>query len=193
MGQPEPRGPSGLGPRRGYRCTHALTTAPLPPPAHHVTVHSVQAVRQALQGQPLDRQFGGTALTIVVPTVDLPGESKVSHTHCHVFCQPGRGWRLGSAFHQAAAFVKPGCPCPQAISSQQTLSRPGLVLPGTASRPPPSPPEVTYMQLRAARSRWMKLRELRYSMPQAMSTMNRTSVCSGRFWWADRTASSGQT
>lgn len=27
-------------------------------------------------------------------------------------------------------------------------------------------------------------------MPQAMSTMNRTRVCRGRFWWADR-ASSG--
>lgn len=46
------------------------------------------------------------------------------------------------------------------------------------------------MQFRAARSRWMKFRELRYSMPQAMSTMNRTRVCRGRFWWADR-ASSG--
>lgn len=143
MGQPEPRGPSGLGPRRGYRSTHTLTTARPPPPAHHVTVYSVQVVSQALQGQPLDRQFGGTALTVVVPTIDLPGESKVSHTHRHVFCQPGRDWRMGSAFHQAAALVNPGCPCPQAISSQSRYcpSR-GLVLPGIASCLPPEPSRI---------------------------------------------------
>ena len=138
-------GPGGLGPRRGSRSTHTLTTVLPPPPAHHVTVHSVQVVSQALQCQPLDRKFGGTALTVVVPTIDLPGESEVSHAHRHVFCQPGRGWRMGSAFHQAAALLNPGCLCPQAISSQSRYCpRRGLVLPGTASCLPPEPSQNSH-------------------------------------------------
>lgn len=38
----------------------------------------------------------------------------------------------------------------------------------------------THMQLRAARSLWMKFLLLRYSMPRAMSVMNFTSIWDGR-------------
>lgn len=39
-----------------------------------------------------------------------------------------------------------------------------------------------YMQLRAARSRWMKFLLLRYSIPRAISVINFTSICDGRYW-----------
>lgn len=41
--------------------------------------------------------------------------------------------------------------------------------------------DCAYMQLRAARSLWMKFLPLRYSIPRAMSVMNFTSIWDGRY------------
>lgn len=41
--------------------------------------------------------------------------------------------------------------------------------------------DCAHMQLRAARSLWMKFLLLRYSIPRAMSVMNFTSICDGRY------------
>lgn len=55
---------------------------------YHVTLCCVDVVSQTLQSDPLDRQLGHGALSVVIATVDLLGESKVCDAHHHVLMQP---------------------------------------------------------------------------------------------------------
>lgn len=55
---------------------------------HHIAVRCVQIICQAFQSQPLHWQLGGTALAVVVSTVDFLRKSKVCNTHVHVLIQP---------------------------------------------------------------------------------------------------------
>ena len=57
---------------------------------HHVALAGVDTVSQALNGDPLDWHLGNASLAVVVPIVDLLGESEVRHTHGHVLVQPAR-------------------------------------------------------------------------------------------------------
>lgn len=56
--------------------------------AHHITVRCVQIVCQTFQSKPLHWQLGGTALAVVVSTVDFLRKPKVCNTHVHVLIQP---------------------------------------------------------------------------------------------------------
>lgn len=55
---------------------------------HHITVCCVQIICQTFQSKPLHWQLGGTALTVVVPTVDFLRKPEVCNTHVHVLIQP---------------------------------------------------------------------------------------------------------
>lgn len=56
--------------------------------AHHITVRCVQIVCQTFQSKPLHWQLGGTAMAVVVSTVDFLRKPKVCNTHVHVLIQP---------------------------------------------------------------------------------------------------------
>lgn len=66
-----------------YKCSPMHQSKP-----HHIAVCCVQVICQAFQSKPLHWQLGGTALAVVVSTVDLLRQSKVCNTHVHVLIQP---------------------------------------------------------------------------------------------------------
>lgn len=55
---------------------------------NHVALRGVDAVSQALDGDPFDGHLGDPPLPVVVAVVDLLGEAEVGHTHVHILIQP---------------------------------------------------------------------------------------------------------
>lgn len=75
--------------------------------AHHITVRCVQIVCQTFQSKPLHWQLGGTALAVVVSTVDFLRKPKVCNTHIHVLIQPmGKFSQLRKGKHLLATSGK---------------------------------------------------------------------------------------
>ncbi len=120
----------------------------------HITLYCKNSVCQTLHCNPFYRHFSYPALPVVIATVDLLRQPKVCDTHCHVITQPVR----------------------QNQKQEKQIRLYCLIF----KKATKTTIFVTYMQLRAARSRCRKLRPLRYSIPKAMSTMNFKSVWVGK-------------
>lgn len=70
--------------------THCMITYSWLGHTYHITLAGVDSICQTLDGNPLDWHLGNAPLAVVVPIVDLLGESEVCHTHGHVLIQPAQ-------------------------------------------------------------------------------------------------------
>lgn len=55
---------------------------------YHVALGGVHVVSQTLQSDPLHRQLGDGALSVIISTVDLLRETEVCDAHGHVLIEP---------------------------------------------------------------------------------------------------------
>lgn len=55
---------------------------------NHIALRGVDAIGQALNGDPFNRHLRDPPLSVVVAVVDLLGEAKVGHTDVHILVQP---------------------------------------------------------------------------------------------------------